>query len=377
MVIGFAIAFALALLAHRHRWLQPPLLAATGILFTIPSIAFFLLLLPITGLGRETAIIALSAYTLQIIYRNTMLGLANVPDSVKEAARGMGLTERQILWKVELPLAIPEIIAGLRIATVSTVAIATLAVFAGGGGLGTQIYGSANLNFPTAIIIAGAIVIAMAFAFDAMLLRCSGCDAVAAGGGEAMSALAALPDSAFAFTGAFEFIFTEQESSVTGGKKVGGIEQVARTRLDPDSSVAAGAALALVIALPIGLYFGHRGTGELLAVGDRQRRPGDPRAGADRPGRRGDRGRDEERGARHVPHPDPDQGGDQGDHGQLAVGPAGVADPTAKSSPCRRGRGRGRGAGVIKAMASASMVTSMWPISSSSTCRIHRPSSLP
>ena len=141
VLIGFAIAFALALLAHRRRWLQPPLLAGTGILFAIPSVAFFFLLLPITGRGRETAIIALSAYTLQIIYRNMMVGLDNVPASVKDAARGMGLTDRQILWKVELPLATPEIIAGLRIATVSTVAIATLAVFAGGGGLGTQIYG--------------------------------------------------------------------------------------------------------------------------------------------------------------------------------------------------------------------------------------------
>ena len=102
----------------------------------VPSIAFFFLLLPITGRGRDTVIIALSAYTLQIIYRNTLAGLANVPDSVRDAARGMGLTERQILWRVELPLATPEIVAGLRIATVSTVAIATLAVFAGGGGLG-------------------------------------------------------------------------------------------------------------------------------------------------------------------------------------------------------------------------------------------------
>jgi len=170
VLLGFAIAFALSLLAHRHAWLRPPLLAGTGVLYTIPSIAFFFLLLPITGLGRDTAIIALSAYTLQIIYRNTMVGLANVPASVKDAARGMGLTERQILWKVEIPLATPEIVAGLRIATVSTVAIATLAVFAHAGGLGTQIYGSGNLNFPTSIIIAGGIAIVMALAFDAALL---------------------------------------------------------------------------------------------------------------------------------------------------------------------------------------------------------------
>jgi len=170
VVIVFAVAFALAVLAHRRRRLQPPLLAATGVLYTIPSIAFFFLLLPLTGFGRDTAIIVLAAYTLQIIYRNTILGLANVPDAVKDAARGMGLTERQILWRVELPLAIPEIVAGLRVAVVSTIAIATLVVFINAGGLGTQMYGSGNLTFPTSIIIAAAIVMAMALAFDLVLL---------------------------------------------------------------------------------------------------------------------------------------------------------------------------------------------------------------
>lgn len=169
VVIGFVIAFALALLAHRTKWLQPPLLAATGILYTIPSIAFFFLLLPLTGFGRDTAIVVLSAYTLQIIFRNTMLGLENVPDSVKDAARGMGLTNRQILWKVELPLATPEIIAGLRVATASTIAITTLVVLISAGGLGTQMYGS-NFNFPTAILIAVAIIALMVLAFDLVLL---------------------------------------------------------------------------------------------------------------------------------------------------------------------------------------------------------------
>lgn len=170
VVLGFAVAFAIALLAHRHHWLRPPLLAGTGILYAIPSIAFFLLLLPITGRSRETAIIALSAYTLQIIYRNVTVGLDNVPESARDSARGMGMTERQILWRVELPLAIPEIVGGLRIATVSTIAIATLAVFAGAGGLGTQILTEANLHFPTTIVITIAIVALMAFTFDAILL---------------------------------------------------------------------------------------------------------------------------------------------------------------------------------------------------------------
>lgn len=167
VIVGFAIAFVLALLAHRRRWLQPPLLAATGVLYTIPSIAFFFLLLPITGFGRDSAVIALSAYTLQIIYRNTVAGLANVPASVRDAARGMGLTDRQILWKIEVPLATPEIVAGLRIATVSTVALATLAVFISAGGLGKPIY--EFINFKTNIIIAGGLAILIAIAFDAIL----------------------------------------------------------------------------------------------------------------------------------------------------------------------------------------------------------------
>jgi osmoprotectant transport system permease protein len=170
VLIGFAIAFVLALIAHRYRPLQFPLLAGTGILFAIPSISFFLLLSPITGRGRETAIVALSAYTLQILYRNLMQGLNNVPESAKDAARGMGLTDRQLLWKVEIPLAVPEIIGGLRIATVSTVALATLAVFAGGGGLGNGVLNEANLKFPTALVIALVIVVLMALACDVVLL---------------------------------------------------------------------------------------------------------------------------------------------------------------------------------------------------------------
>jgi osmoprotectant transport system permease protein len=170
VLLGFAVAFALALLAHRRAWLRPPLLAATGVLYTIPSVAFFFLMLPLTGFGRDTAIIVLAVYTLQIIYRNTMLGLDNVPGATKDAARGMGMTDRQILWRVELPLAMPEIVAGLRVAIVSTAAIATLAVLINAGGLGTQIYGQGNLTFPTSIIIAAAIVIAMALAFDVILL---------------------------------------------------------------------------------------------------------------------------------------------------------------------------------------------------------------
>src|SRR3954468_7429744 len=166
---GFAIAFGLSLLAHRFHWLGPPFLGATGVLYTIPSIAFFFLLLPITGRGRTTAIIALTAFTLQIIYRNITTGLHNVPADIRDAGSGMGLTRQQLLWRVELPLALPEIIAGLRVATVSTVAIATLAVFVNGGGLGTEIYTGSEF-FKTGIIIAGGLAMLMAISFDLVLL---------------------------------------------------------------------------------------------------------------------------------------------------------------------------------------------------------------
>jgi len=168
VLAGFAIAFAMALISHRRRWLIPAFTAGTGVLYTVPSIALFLLLLPITGRGTLTAIVALTLYTLQILYRNNVTGLANVPEATKDSGRGMGMTDRQLLWRVELPLAVPEIIAGLRIATVSTVAIATLAVFAGAGGLGAEIYN--DLTFKTGIVVAGGIAVAMAILFDVVLV---------------------------------------------------------------------------------------------------------------------------------------------------------------------------------------------------------------
>ncbi len=168
VVFGFIIAFAMAVLSHRRRFLIPTFTGATGVLYTLPSIALFSLLLPITGRGTVTAIIALTLYTLQIIYRNIVTGLANVPDAVRDAGAGMGMTPRQLLWRVELPLALPEIIAGLRIATVSTVAIATLAVFAGAGGLGAEIY--SDLTFKTGIVVAGLLAILIAIGFDGLLV---------------------------------------------------------------------------------------------------------------------------------------------------------------------------------------------------------------
>jgi len=121
VAIGFLIAFSLALLAYRRRWLVNPITQVTGVLYTIPSIAAFFLLLPITGRGFLTAEIALVSYVLLIIFRNILTGLDNVPEDTKDAGRGMGLTDRQLLWRVEVPLALPEIMAGLRIAVTTTV----------------------------------------------------------------------------------------------------------------------------------------------------------------------------------------------------------------------------------------------------------------
>jgi osmoprotectant transport system permease protein len=170
VAIGFVIAFALALIARRRRWLVGPIVGFTGVLYTLPSLAVFFLLLPVTGRGNTTAIIALTAYTLQIIFRNIVLGLQNVPEEARDAGRGVGLTDRQLLRRVELPLAIPDIIAGLRIATTSTVGLATLAVFAGAGGLGEEIVSGSNITFKTGVVAAGGLAVLMAFALDVVLL---------------------------------------------------------------------------------------------------------------------------------------------------------------------------------------------------------------
>ena len=169
--IGFAIAFALALLAYRRRWLVGPITGITGILYTLPSLAVFFLLQPITGRGVTTALIALTAYTLLILFRNVMLGLDNVPAEIKDAARGQGLSDRQMLWRVELPLALPEIVAGLRIAATTTVGLATLAFLAGAGGLGDPLFdGGEGINFKSNVVVAGGLCVLLAVMMDLVLL---------------------------------------------------------------------------------------------------------------------------------------------------------------------------------------------------------------
>jgi osmoprotectant transport system permease protein len=168
VAIGFAIAFALALLAHRRRWLTGPIVQVTGILYTLPSVAVFFLLLPLTGRGNTTAIIALVAYSLLILFRNFIAGFDNVPAESKDAGRGMGLTENQLLWRVELPLALPEIMAGLRIAVTTTVGLAALAFLAGAGGLGEALF--ADINFRSNVLVAGGLAVLLAVVLDLLIL---------------------------------------------------------------------------------------------------------------------------------------------------------------------------------------------------------------
>jgi osmoprotectant transport system permease protein len=168
VTLGFAIALTLGLIAHRQRWLITPLTGFTSALYTVPSISAFLLLLPITGRGNDTAIIALTAYTLVIIFRNVITGLAGVPQEAIDAARGMGLTSRQRLFRVELPLALPEILAGLRIAAATTVGLAAFAYLAGAGGLGRNI--DVDIAFQGNVLACGVLLTLLAAGLDLLVL---------------------------------------------------------------------------------------------------------------------------------------------------------------------------------------------------------------
>jgi osmoprotectant transport system permease protein len=168
--IGFVIALAAALLAHRLRYIERPFAFASAVIYTIPSLALFQLLVPLTGLTVTTVEIALVGYTLLILFRNILAGLRSTPPEVLEAARGMGFTPTQTLLRVELPLALPAIVAGLRVAVVSTIALATVAAFVVSQGLGVPILGALRLDFSTEIIAAGVLAVALAIVADALLV---------------------------------------------------------------------------------------------------------------------------------------------------------------------------------------------------------------
>jgi osmoprotectant transport system permease protein len=171
VAIGFAIAFVAAVSARRFRLLETPFGLFSAFVYTIPSLALFQLLVPFTGLTDTTVEIALVGYTLLILFRNILAGLRAVPDDVLEAARGMGLTGRQILWRIELPLALPAIVAGLRIAVVTTISLATIAAFVVAKGLGHPIFiAIGNDVFKTELFAAGGLAVALALASDGLLV---------------------------------------------------------------------------------------------------------------------------------------------------------------------------------------------------------------
>jgi osmoprotectant transport system permease protein len=166
VVLGLVLSFPLALAARRWRWTQTPILSATGILYTIPSLALFAFLVPWTGLSRTTSEIGLVGYTLLILIRNIVAGLDAVPEEVREAAQGMGFTRRRMLLRIELPLAVPSILAGVRIATVTTVGLVTVTALIGQGGLGQLILEGLTRDFRTPLVVGSVLSVALAALAD-------------------------------------------------------------------------------------------------------------------------------------------------------------------------------------------------------------------
>jgi osmoprotectant transport system permease protein len=171
VAIGFVISMGLALAAHRYRRLERPTLLITTFLYTIPSLALFELLVAPVGLNVFSAEIALVSYTLLILFRNILTGLRSVPEEVLDAAEGMGMSRRQQLLRVELPLALPAIVAGLRIAVVTIIALATIVYTIYDAGLGVPIHTALGEGpFKTELIAAGGLAILLALLSDGLLV---------------------------------------------------------------------------------------------------------------------------------------------------------------------------------------------------------------
>jgi osmoprotectant transport system permease protein len=171
LVIGFALAFALSLLCIRWGWLFPPVTWTTGVLYTVPSLALFAFLVPITGLSLVTAEIGLVSYTLLILVRGIVGGVRGVPTEVVDAARGMGYTANQLLWRVQLPLATGVILASLRLATVTTIGLTTVTALIGQGGLGFLITDGLLRFFSTPLIAGAVLSVLVAVLADGLLAQ--------------------------------------------------------------------------------------------------------------------------------------------------------------------------------------------------------------
>jgi osmoprotectant transport system permease protein len=170
VMIGFTIAFAAALIAHRFRKVEAPVVLLSAFLYTVPSLALFQLLVPITGLTRATVEVALVGYTLLILFRNILAGLRATPPDVLEAAIGMGLTRFQVLKEIELPLALPAIMAGLRITTVSTIALLTVGGVIEKGGLGQLMFDAFQNERNAMLLVAVVLIVLLALVADLLLL---------------------------------------------------------------------------------------------------------------------------------------------------------------------------------------------------------------
>ena len=168
--IGLVIAFALSLLILRAPRLEGPITWMTGTLYTIPSLALFALLIPYTGLTIVTAEIGLVGYTLLILIRNIVRGIRGVPADVREAALGMGYAPRDLLWRIEVPLALAVIIAGIRVATISTIGLVTVTALIGQGGFGQLILSGLQRFFATELIAGAVLSVALAICADALLV---------------------------------------------------------------------------------------------------------------------------------------------------------------------------------------------------------------
>ena len=170
LLFGLLLAFPLALMAIRWPRTYGPVLGFTGVLFTIPSLALFVLLIPFTGLSVRTSLIGLTLYTLLILVRNIVEGLRGVDRDVREAAEAMGYTRARQLFRVELPLALPVIMAGIRIATVTTIGLVTITALIGQGGLGQLFIEGFTRNFATPILVGIVLSALLAFAADLALV---------------------------------------------------------------------------------------------------------------------------------------------------------------------------------------------------------------
>ncbi len=170
VAIGVLVAFPLALLARRWRAAAGPVLGLTTVLYTVPSLAMFSLLVPVFGLSVSVVVTGLVLYSLTVLVRNILAGLASVPEEAREAARGMGYGPLRLLFGVELPLALPALMAGLRIATVSTVSLTTVGAIIGYGGLGNLIYEGMHSYFKAQVLTASVLCVALAIVADLVLL---------------------------------------------------------------------------------------------------------------------------------------------------------------------------------------------------------------